>query len=143
MLHGAGALSVAGTGGEGVAAEQLQESLHIDAPAKREYPEIVWRALGQAARRSMEEHMREIPLDEYTNPWIRRGIEKGLAIGQKRGLADALLAVLEARGFGITTEQRVRIEACRDADLLRRCLPLAATATSVEEALSELSQVEG
>ena len=54
----------------------------------------------------------------------------------ERGV-EAVLEVLEARGLSVTEEQKARIVACKDLDLLRRWLRRAATAASTDEVFAE------
>ncbi len=56
--------------------------------------------------------------------------------GKLEGKAEALLAVLAARGIAAAGEARARIEACRDVATLDRWITRAVTADSVEEVLS-------
>jgi hypothetical protein len=59
--------------------------------------------------------------------------ERGLAAGKR----DALLKMLEARGFATTDAERTSITACADADLLDQWIVRAMTAGSVGEVLSQ------
>jgi predicted transposase YdaD len=63
---------------------------------------------------------------------IQRGRVQGRAEGKAEGKAEGILAVLEARGFELTAEQRARIEGSKDLSELDRWLRLAVTITSVE-----------
>jgi predicted transposase/invertase (TIGR01784 family) len=53
--------------------------------------------------------------------------------GRSEGQARAILALLAARSVPVSDEARLRIEACRDSELLDRWIVRAATAGSVEE----------
>lgn len=67
------------------------------------------------------------------NPAFR----KREAAAEARGVADSILAVLDARGLAIRPEQRRAISSCRDRDLLNRWLRQAALASSADEILPE------
>ena len=54
------------------------------------------------------------------------------ARGHARASAEAVLAVLDARGLVVTDDVRARVRACRDVDVLGRWLARAATAPSGE-----------
>jgi hypothetical protein len=85
-------------------------------------------ALSAAARAALEKMM-NLRNYEYQSDFAR----KHDAQGRARGKASAILGVLEARGLSISEEQRARIEACSDLDVLDRWVRRAATATAIEE----------
>jgi hypothetical protein len=60
---------------------------------------------------------------------------KYVAEGKTEGKAEALSAILGARGLSVSEELRQRILACRDAAALDRWIARAATAASIEQAL--------
>ncbi|WP_017593150.1 hypothetical protein [Nocardiopsis potens] len=53
--------------------------------------------------------------------------------GKSEGEAEALPAVLEARGVGITERHREPVSSCTDAERLREWVVRAATATRAEQ----------
>ncbi len=65
-----------------------------------------------------------------------KGRAVGEAEGEAKGEADALLTVLEARGFEVSEADRARVTTCRAIETLRRWTRQAVTAESVEAALS-------
>jgi hypothetical protein len=71
---------------------------------------------------------------------VRELVAEGEAQGITKGQVRALLALLAARGIGVSDEARGRIEACRDALTLDRWIARAATAASVEEVLAEAGE---
>jgi hypothetical protein len=75
------------------------------------------------------------PYSEFGKKWYAKGEAEGEAKGKLEGKADAVLAVLAARGFAPTDEQKARILGCRDLATLDRWVGRAASATSVDEAL--------
>ena len=64
---------------------------------------------------------------------VKAGHEEGLKVGQYRGLAAAVIAVLEVRGFSATASVRARVERCADAGQLDRWIRRAAVARAAEE----------
>jgi predicted transposase/invertase (TIGR01784 family) len=60
--------------------------------------------------------------------------------GRSEGQARAILALLAARGVPSSDEARVRIEACRDSEVLDRWIVRAATAGSGEEVFAMPAQ---
>lgn len=64
------------------------------------------------------------------------GLAEGLAEGAARGKAQAVLAVLAARGLSVSSEARARIEACKDEATLDRWIARAATAATADEVIA-------
>lgn len=67
------------------------------------------------------------------NPAIRERETVAEAQGEARGIAEAILTVLEARGIEASGEQRQEILGCHDLDRLDRWLRRAAVASSADE----------
>ncbi|AUX47930.1 uncharacterized protein SOCE26_094560 [Sorangium cellulosum] len=65
------------------------------------------------------------------------GFARGESAGLAKGRAEAVLAILEARGIAVDDAVRARIVGCTDAATLARWLARAVTATSAEEVLAE------
>ena len=61
-----------------------------------------------------------------------KGRAEGQAEGELRRAAASVLTVLEARQLGVTDEVRVRVEGCRDLDVLQGWLVRATTVESAE-----------
>ena len=68
------------------------------------------------------------------------GIAEGELKGILKGKAEAILAVLTARGIAISAAGRARIEACKDLATLDRWLARAIHAASVEEVFASSAQ---
>jgi hypothetical protein len=99
------------------------------------YHDLAVARLGAAGRAKLEALMKAgnfQPQSEFGKKWYA----KGEAEGEARGKAEALLAVLTARGFALTDAQRARIADCRDLAALDRWLWRAVTAASVDDALA-------
>ncbi|HEX9732725.1 MAG TPA: Uma2 family endonuclease [Thermoanaerobaculia bacterium] len=67
------------------------------------------------------------------NPVIEEVRQKDRALGRAEGLAEAILAVLEARGLSPSETSRQRILGTKDLDQLGRWLTRASLVDSVEE----------
>ena len=65
------------------------------------------------------------------------GERKGEAKGELKGKRDALLALLKARGFSVSAEQRAMVRDCADIAELDRWIVQAATASSIDEVLGK------
>ncbi|MCG5053708.1 MAG: hypothetical protein KA712_12165 [Myxococcales bacterium] len=110
-------------------------------PAAHVYYDLLLAVFSEPAREALRMNLRNY---EYQDEGLRRakaegearGEARGLALGQREASASALLTVLEARGFGVSPEQRRRIFGCNDLAQLGRWLRAAATAESAEAALS-------
>jgi len=63
----------------------------------------------------------------------QEGWARGSAAGEAKGKADALCAMLGARGFAVPDAMRQRIAECRDISMLDRWIVRAATAATVDE----------
>ena len=74
---------------------------------------------------------RELALDHY---WYSLGAARneGRAEGELIGRAEGIIAVLEARGLPLSTEQRLRIEQISDLGELDRMVRKAATVSMVD-----------
>ena len=77
----------------------------------------------------------EILMTTIAERLIAEGKARGLAEGLAEGKVESLLTVLEARGLRPTVEQRARIEACSDVELLDQWTLEAVTALSVDDVL--------
>lgn len=63
-------------------------------------------------------------------------IRIGEARGKAEGKAEAILAVLSARGLAMSEAQRERVQGCTDIATLDRWIAHAATAGSTDKALA-------
>ncbi|MBO0871322.1 MAG: hypothetical protein J2P15_22435, partial [Micromonosporaceae bacterium] len=96
------------------------------------YPYLVFAVLPQAARNRMEEFM-TTTTHEYKSVFARRYYGDGKAEGKAEGEADAVLAVLDARGVEVPVQDRERIASCRDLDQLKAWVRRAATANKIQD----------
>jgi hypothetical protein len=97
------------------------------------YHDLVLAALPEAARRHLEALMTTTQLREYQSEFVRRHVSQGRVEGRVEGEANALLAVLDARGIEVPPEARARITGCTDVDQLEAWLRRAATADTIKE----------
>ncbi|MBP6608563.1 MAG: hypothetical protein KA258_03180, partial [Deltaproteobacteria bacterium] len=81
-------------------------------------------------RREFEEFKASLRLEGEA-----KGKAEGKAEGESKGKADALLAVLTARGVAVPEGVRQKILGCRDLAMLDRLLVQAATASSPADVL--------
>jgi hypothetical protein len=65
--------------------------------------------------------------------WLRSARDEGRAEGKLAAGRELLVEVVESRGFELTREQRARIEACEEFDVLERWTTRAETAAVVTE----------
>jgi hypothetical protein len=127
------ALSVMTHGEQPSVVEAFTAALtHLPADHAPQYYEHAYRLASQAARRMMEKIMESTTWPVYS-PFAREHFGKGLAEGEARGEARAVLTLLEARGIPAPEEVRARITACTDLAQLDEWVRLSATVTSADE----------
>lgn len=97
-----------------------------------QYSEYCYAVAGPAVRRILEELMSSTTWPVYS-PFAKEHFGKGMAEGEAKGEAKAILAVLSARGLACSPGARERITSCTDADLLLDWVKRAATADTVDE----------
>ena len=76
-------------------------------------------------------------LEIQNEPAIQELKAAAAARGEARGIGDAILEVLQARGVAVSQAQREEILGCSDLDRAKRWLRRAAVATSAEEVMAE------
>jgi FAD/FMN-containing dehydrogenase len=104
------------------------------------YADLVLMALPLAARRHLEDLMKTTE-HKYGSSFARGYFDEGRAEGRAEGLAEAtvgtkaeaILAVLRARGFDYSEFVSNDIRACTDVEQLDLWLERAATVTAVED----------
>jgi hypothetical protein len=138
-------------GGHHIAFAALAAASHLDDEASVVYFDLIRSAVGEAARRSLEELM-EKGTYEFQSDFARKylakgeakgraeGEAKGRAEGEAKGRAEAVLRVLEARGVNVADEGRERILSCTDLALLDRWLSRAAVAESAHDVFGDDDQ---
>ena len=110
----------------------LAASPQVDVEYRLIYTRLVLAAVPAAVRVLLEELMQSqnwdwLPKSKVVDGFVEQGVAKGRA--------EALMVVLAARHVGLTPEQRERILACRDQQVLDDWLARATVATSADEVL--------
>jgi hypothetical protein len=70
---------------------------------------------------------------EYQSDFVRKFVLQGRVEGKAEGEAEAVLTVLDTRGFDVPSDVRARITSCSDLDQLSRWLRLAVTVRKVQD----------
>jgi hypothetical protein len=128
LVHGRG------PGGRAVVIAALKAattSPRLDKARASQYHDLVLGALPNEERRAVEAKMASAPDPHYVSEFTRRMTQSRL-----EGQAQAVLAVLQARGVRVTAPERARVLGCDDPATLDAWIAAAATATSVAEVLA-------
>jgi hypothetical protein len=129
MAHGRGDVQTA-VKLASLAAQAAQSTEFLDSDTQALYLDLIETALGEAARKAFA----MLPETyQFTGP----SYLKGEAVGEARGEAKAVLAVLEARGLVPTEQQRRRILDCTDLKQLNSWVRNAVTLVDVEELFTQ------
>jgi hypothetical protein len=101
------------------------------------YSDLIRTSLSDAARKALEALMATPQGYEFQSEFARKhdaiGQAKGVVLGQVKARAEAIISFLEARGVPLSSEQRERILACADLELLGQWIRKAATISSAGE----------
>ncbi|MBI4705674.1 MAG: hypothetical protein HY744_31670 [Deltaproteobacteria bacterium] len=128
LAHGSGAHAVQ------VALAALGAIQGLDDERARFYLDLVMASLGEAARQALEAVMASGTY-EYQSDFAKRYVAKGRAEGEAKGKAEAVVAVLEARGLDVPAALRQRLGGCTDLAQLDEWLRRAVTVASAAELL--------
>lgn len=123
-----------GEGGMEVAVAALRAASGLEEERAVLYSDLVLLAVSDAVRIALEEDMRMrgyVPQSEI----LRKPYLQGREEGRVRGIAEALLRMLAARGLEVAEAHRERILTCQDPEQLDRWIDRAARAESVDELL--------
>ncbi|WP_441290246.1 hypothetical protein ACSRUE_06405 [Sorangium sp. KYC3313] len=129
--------------GQSEAAVAIGEAFFAAAPGLDEerravYGDLVLSSLNAAARRKLEAMMKSGY--EFQSEFARSYVAKGRQEGRKEGIleakAQAVLAILEARGLEVPAEVRERVLASTDLDELDRWIRRAAVISDARELLA-------
>jgi hypothetical protein len=126
--------------GPAIALAALAASVGLNEERALLYSDVILASLSEVTRAAMEELMASGNY-EYQSEFAKthqakgraEGRTEGRAEGEARGEARSVLTVLDARGLVVSAEQKERITACTDLELLGRWLRTAVTARSTEE----------
>ena len=125
MAHGRGDVQTA-VKLASLAAQAAQSTETLDSDTQALYLDLIETALGEAARKAFA----MLPETyQFTGPSYLKG--------EARGEANAVLAVLEARGLVPSEQQRQRIFACTDLEQLNSWVRKAVTLVDVEELFAQ------
>jgi hypothetical protein len=109
-------------------------STEVNAADRLRMTTIILRLASDAARQILEAMM---TTSEYEKTFVERIHDQGIAEGEARGEAKAVLRLLEARGLTLTQEQRDRVTSCTDAAQLDLWLDRAITASTDAEVFAD------
>ena len=140
MAHGGDELELAlAVGQAGLSAVEALEKL--DAERAVIYFDLIRAALSDTARKAIDamisqkyEFQSDFAL-RYIAEGKAAGKAEGKAEGEASGRANSVIGVLEARGIALTAEDRARILACTDLDILDDWVRRAVTVERAEELL--------
>ena len=122
-------------GGLEVVLAALAATAGLDDERATLYHDLIDVGLSEAARGALQELMMDGKY-EYQSEFVKKHYGLGLAAGQAKGKAEALVSLLEARGLSLDAVQLATIEACQDSDRLQRWIVAGVTAASVAEVLA-------
>ncbi len=121
------------------AADLARETLY-----RKKYVTMILQAVTPAVRKKLEAEM-SVNWEELFEETFGEAAAKGRAEGEARGRAEgeargraegeaqALIRVLSARGLAVSDEERQRILACQDTDLLARWIERSVIVARTEE----------
>jgi hypothetical protein len=95
---------------------------------------IILRLASDAARQILEAMM---TTSEYEKTFVERIHDQGIAEGEARGEAKALLRLLDARELDLTQGQREQVMSSTDAAQLDRWFDRAITASTAAEVFAD------
>ena len=121
-----------GQNGFDIAVAALGAVAGLPDDAARVYSDLIFAALGKAARIKLEALMDESKY-VYKSDFALKHQGLGRQEGRAEGRAEAIVAFLSARGLAVSAADRERILGCTDLQLLEEWTKGAATAASVED----------
>ncbi|WP_437589787.1 hypothetical protein [Sorangium sp. So ce1000] len=124
----------------------LAAAAGLDEERRAVYGDLVLSSLSAAARRTLEAMMKsgyEFQ-SEFARSYVAKGVEQGMEKGREQGRqegllegkAQAVLAVLEARGLEVPAEVRERVLASADIAEMDRWIRRAASVSDARELLA-------
>ncbi|MEZ4453350.1 MAG: hypothetical protein R3B09_28055 [Nannocystaceae bacterium] len=126
------AAHAASAAGESVVRAALEATRGLDRDRGIFYVDFVFALLKKAAPALLEKFM-ATSQHEFYSDFAR----KYFAEGEAKGVAGALITLLEQRGFAVGEADRRRIRECDDLDRLQAWLGRVLTARSLAEVLGE------
>lgn len=125
-----------GQSGFDIAVAALGAVAGLPDEAGRVYSDLIFAALGKAARVKLEALMDEskyVYRSDFALKHQGIGRQEGRVEGRAEGLGLAIVTFLSARGLSVSGADRERILGCTDLQLLEEWTRRAAVATSVED----------
>jgi hypothetical protein len=95
---------------------------------------IIMRLASDAARHILEAMM---TTSEYEKTFVERIHDQGIAEGEAKGKAEAVLRLLDARGLALSEEQRKQVKSATDPVQLDLWFDRAITAATAAEVFSD------
>jgi hypothetical protein len=123
-----------------VARATIDAAAQLDEERRTLYTDLALFGLDPTTRAELEIAM-DLTNYEFKSPLFKGKIEAARAAGTEAGTlrskAEDVLTVLTARGLAVSDEQRARVLASRDLQMLERWLIRAATRSSMDEVLAD------
>jgi hypothetical protein len=123
--------------GEAIGMAFLEAAAGLSEELRAVYGDLVLSSLNEAARRRLEAMMKAGY--EFQSEFARSYVAKGREEGEIKAKANAVLAVLEARGLEVPSEVRERVLASTDPAELDRWIRRAAVVSDARELLATTS----
>jgi hypothetical protein len=95
---------------------------------------IILRLASDAARQILEAMM---TTSDYEKTFVERIHDQGIAEGEAKGKAEAVLKLLDARGLALSHEKRQRVTSCTDPAQLDLWFDRAITATTAADVFAD------
>jgi hypothetical protein len=95
---------------------------------------IILTLASDAARHLLEAMM---TTSEYEKTFVEKIHDQGIAEGEAKGKAEAVLKLLDARHLAPSKEQRQQVTSCTDAAQLDRWFDRAITAATANEVFAD------
>ncbi|WP_437991362.1 hypothetical protein [Sorangium sp. So ce145] len=123
---------------EAIGVAFLAAADELDEERRAVYGDLVLSSLNAAARRKLEAMMKSGYQfqSEFARSYVAKGREEGIREGTLKTKAQAVLAILEARGIEVPAEVRERVLASTDIDELDRWIRRAAVISDARELLA-------
>ncbi len=74
---------------------------------------------------------------EYQSDFAKKHHANGFAEGEAKGEAKAILTILDARGIAVSSEQKRRIQACTELDMLERWTRRSVSIATADELFAD------
>jgi hypothetical protein len=99
--------------------------------------ELTAQGLGKSPAAELWRRLVAVDTSFFTSPLAEELRDEGRAEGRAEGKAEAILRLLDRRGIEVSSQERERIAACDDLDLLDLWFDRAIAARSAREVFAE------